>query len=149
MTDFPQLLTMQQLGRTYRAMMAAFEANIGHSMPRWRILLTLHQSGEMSQKALSRLLRIDPAALTRQIKAIEAMGWVERHSDPQDNRLTNVALTSAGSEVVLATLPRRAAFIESALSDLSRDDMEKLNDMLHTLEERLRQEALAAGSTGL
>jgi DNA-binding MarR family transcriptional regulator len=149
MTDFPQLLTMQQLGRTYRAMMAAFEANIGHSMPRWRILLTLHQSGEMSQKGLSRLLRIDPAALTRQIKAIEAMGWVERHSDPQDNRLTNVALTPEGREVVIATLPRRAAFIESALSDLSGDDMEKLNQMLGTLEHRLRQEALAAGSAGI
>jgi DNA-binding MarR family transcriptional regulator len=148
MNDFPQLQTMQQLGRTYRAMMAAFEANIGHSMPRWRILLMLHQSGEMSQKALCRLLRIDPAALTRQIKAIEAMGWVERHSDPQDNRLTNVALTPAGSQVVLSTLPRRSAFIQNALSDLSHDDMDKLNQMLSKLEERLRQEALAAGGTG-
>lgn len=146
MTDFPQLQTMQQLGRTYRAMMAAFEANIGHSMPRWRILLALHQSGEMSQKALAQLLRTDPAALTRQIKAIEAMGWVERHSDPQDNRLTNVALTSEGSKVVIATLPRRAAFIEHVLGGLSRRDMEKLNQMLGTLEDRLRQEAPGGGA---
>lgn len=149
MTDFPQLQTMQQLGRTYRVMMAAFEANIGHSMPRWRILLTLHQSGETSQKELAQLLRIDPAALTRQIKAIEAMGWVERHSDPHDNRLTNVALTPEGSKVVIATLPRRAAFIENVLSGLSRHDMEKLNQMLGTLEDRLRQEVPGAGATDM
>jgi DNA-binding MarR family transcriptional regulator len=149
MTDFPSLQTMQQLGRTYRAMMAAFEANIGLSMPRWRIVLALHQSGEMSQKALSRLLRMDPAALTRQIKAIEALGWVERHSDQQDNRLTNVALTPEGSKVVLATLPRRSAFIENALSDLSIEDMEKLSRMLNTLEERLRQQTPVAGGTGM
>jgi len=31
-------------------MMTAFEAGIGMSMPRWRILLALYQHGGMSQK---------------------------------------------------------------------------------------------------
>src|SRR5690606_3419905 len=93
MSELPQLQAMQQLGRTYRALMSAFESNIGHSMPRWRILLALHQNGERSQKQLAHDLVVDPAALTRHIKAIESEGWVERHSDVNDNRLTNVALT--------------------------------------------------------
>jgi len=50
MNEFPQLQAIQQLGRTYRALMSAFESNIGFTMPRWRILLTLYQSGERSQK---------------------------------------------------------------------------------------------------
>ena len=33
---------MHQFGRTYRAFMAAFEAHVGQPMPRWRILLALH-----------------------------------------------------------------------------------------------------------
>ncbi|MGP1614700.1 MAG: MarR family winged helix-turn-helix transcriptional regulator [Pollutimonas bauzanensis] len=141
MSDNPQLQVMQQLGRTYRALMSAFEANIGQSMPRWRILLHLHESGEASQKQLALALRMDPAALTRQIQVIENKGWVERHNDASDNRLTNVALTAQGRKVVEQTLPRRTAFIERALGDLSPRDMQALGTMLSVLEQRLRQEA--------
>jgi len=144
MSDVPQLHVMQQLGRTYRALMSAFEANIGHSMPRWRILLHLHQCGEASQKQLAHALRIDPAALTRQIKVIENKGWIERHNDAQDNRLTNVALTAAGTEVVEQAMPKRSAFIERALCDLSPEDMQALGTMLNVLEQRLRQETASA-----
>ncbi len=141
MSDIPQLLLMQQLGRTYRALMLAFEANIGHSMPRWRILLHLYQFGALSQKRLAQELRVDPAALTRQIKAIETSGWVERHNDAADNRLTNVALTTAGKELVEQTLPRRSAFIERALGGLSPEAMQELEATLNSLEQRLREEA--------
>jgi DNA-binding MarR family transcriptional regulator len=139
MADITQLQAIQQLGRTYRAFMSAFEADIGHSMPRWRILLALYRSGECSQKQLARELPMDPAALTRQIKAIESMGWIERHADKADNRVTNVALTASGRDTVQATLPRRTAFIENAFEDLSTEQLGDLSDMLHTLEERLRR----------
>jgi DNA-binding MarR family transcriptional regulator len=140
MNEIPQLRAIQQLGRTYRALMAAFEARLGLSMPRWRILLALHQAGERSQKQLALDLRMDPAALTRQIKAIEQQGWVERHSDATDNRLTNVALTESGRALVARTLPRRTAFIETAFGDMSSQEMNELSVLLHALEERLKQE---------
>ncbi|MGB6105111.1 MAG: MarR family winged helix-turn-helix transcriptional regulator [Pusillimonas sp.] len=151
MNEFPQLQAIQQLGRTYRALMSAFESNTGHSMPRWRILLTLHKVGEISQKQLARDLPMDPAALTRQIKAIEHQGWVERHSDINDNRLTNVALTEAGRKVVDATLPRRTAFIEKAFGDLSHEQIRALGVLLQTLEQGLRQDGIesSAGPAGL
>jgi len=138
--EFPQIQVMQQIGRTYRALLAAFDANIGQPMPRWRILLMLHNEGETSQKKLASELRMDPAALTRQIKAIENLGWVERHRDPHDNRLANVELTPAGRAVVARTLPLRTAFIEKALSDLSSSDLAALSRMLDILERRLKRE---------
>ncbi|HUG59190.1 MAG TPA: MarR family winged helix-turn-helix transcriptional regulator [Candidimonas sp.] len=150
MSEIPQLQLMQQLGRTYRALMSAFEADIGHSLPRWRILLHLYQAGgDTSQKQLALDLRIDPAALTRQIKAIEHQGWVERHNDVNDNRLTNVALTKAGKAVVEQTLPHRTAFIERALGGLSPQDMQAMGSMLNTLEQRLRQEAVSPADSSL
>lgn len=141
MSDNPKLLLMQQLGRTYRALTQAFEANIGHTMPRWRILLQLYRYGASSQKKLVQELRVDPAALTRQIKAIETSGWVERHSDAVDNRVTNVALTAAGKAIVEQTLPRRTEFIDRALGGLSSQDMQALEATLNNLEQRLREEA--------
>lgn len=139
MSELPQLQAMQQLGRTYRALMSAFENNTGHSMPRWRILLALHQRGETSQKKLAQDLAMDPAALTRHIKAIEKEGWVERHSDVNDNRLTNVALTYAGRETVKATMPLRTAFIEHAFGDLPLEQIKALSALLQAMEQGLRQ----------
>lgn len=138
--DFPQIKVLQKLGRTYRALLAAFDASIGQPMPRWRVLLMLYQQGETSQKKLAEVLRMDPASLTRQIKTIERLGWVKRHCDARDNRLTNVVLSTAGIAVVEQTLPRRIEFIQRALKDLSLDDLATLSAMLDRLDERLHDE---------
>ncbi|NYT23028.1 MarR family transcriptional regulator [Alcaligenaceae bacterium] len=137
MIESHHLRFIQQLGRSYRAFIAGFEAHTGHSMARWRILVLLDARKEMSQKALARELGIDPAALTRQLKALEQAGWVERHSDPQDARLTNAALTDAGRRTVMASIERRNEYIEEALGHLSAAELGMLSDMLVTLEERL------------
>ncbi|MFA7668818.1 MAG: MarR family transcriptional regulator [Burkholderiaceae bacterium] len=137
MIESYHLRFIQQLGRSYRAFIAGFEAHTGHSMARWRILVLLDARKEMSQKALALELGVDPAALTRQLKALELVGWVERHSDPQDARLTNAVLTEAGRQTVLASIERRNEYIEGALGHLSEDELGHLSDMLVTLEERL------------
>lgn len=127
---------MQQLGRSYRAVVAGFEVHTGHSMARWRILILLDAQGALSQKALARELGIDPAALTRQLKGLETAGWVARHSDPQDARLTNVELTEAGRATVSASMARRNAYMESVLGDLTPDELERFTEMLARLEAR-------------
>lgn len=127
---------MQQIGRSYRALIAGFEAHTGMSVARWRLLLQLDTSGELSQKMLARNLGIDPAALTRQLKALEAEGWVERQRDPMDARLTNVVLTDAGRDAVKATLARRNEFFERALGPVPADELDALTDTLEKLEAR-------------
>lgn len=139
MNDFLQLRAVHQLSRSYRALMSAFEAHTGHSMPRWRILLTLYRSGETSQKKLARDLEMDPAALTRQIKAIEREGWVRRQSDAADNRLTNVALTAVGQEVVEAALPLRTAFFAQAFAGMSAAQLHTLETMLAEVEQNIKK----------
>lgn len=128
---------MQQLGRSYRALIAGFEAHTGLSMARWRILILLDTRGEMSQKALARELGIDPAALTRQLKGLEKEGWVERHNAPQDARLINVELTPAGRQTVARTMTRRNEYIEWALGELTAERLDALSDMLSGLEARV------------
>lgn len=135
--ELPAFKVIQKLGRTYRAMLSSFDASLGQPLPRWRILLALHQQGEISQKQLVEDLRIDPAALTRQVKAMQNLGLIVRRPDERDNRLTNVSLTQQGVDVVLQILPRRAAFFDQMLSDLSADDVETLGRLLDTLERRL------------
>lgn len=142
-TEHERLNAVQQLGRTYRAMMTAFDAQVGHALPRWRILLALYEQGQCSQKQLVEQVRIDPASLTRQLKAMEAQGWVSRATDAQDNRLTNVTLTQQGRAVVDEALPRRTAFYRDSLAVLSSEQLQLLNEALGALEQRFREVAQA------
>ncbi|GAA4342760.1 MarR family transcriptional regulator [Pigmentiphaga soli] len=132
------LETIHRLGRAYRAMQAAFSSRVGHALPRWRILLSLWESGPRSQKQLAERSQLDPASLTRQLHALQELGWIERRVDPQDNRLTNVSLTAAGRGVVDAAMPRRAAFFEEAMKGLTAAQIEALNEALGLLERNFR-----------
>jgi len=81
--------------------------------------------------------------LTRQIKAIEAEAWVARHSDPADNRLTNVELTDSGRNLIQGMLPRRNAFVDTMFGDLPPERMALLRTLLHEVEERLDRQRRA------
>lgn len=132
------LHTVQMLGQAYRAMMAAFEANVGHALPRWRILLALHEAGALSQKMLAERCRLDPASLTRQLQAMESLGWISRAIDEQDNRLINAMLTAQGKRVVADALPRRAAFFDHAMQGLSAEQIRVCHEVLAVLEENFK-----------
>ncbi|MCP3722176.1 MarR family transcriptional regulator [Paraburkholderia sp. CNPSo 3272] len=141
-----RIAIMQQFGRTYRTFMSAFEAQVGHPLPRWRILLALYeQDGESSQKRLVERLRVDPGALTRQLKALEALGWIARRADERDNRITNVTLTDAGRAVTEEGLPRRNAFLKVTMS-LPDDALAALSSALGMMEARIGEAARAAAS---
>ena len=145
MDETERIAFIQQFGRTYRAFMQAFESQVGHPMPRWRILLALHDhAGELSQKRLVERLRVDPGALTRQLKTLEALGWIARSVDQRDNRVSNVILTDAGRAVTEAGMPRRNEFLHETLSTLPDDAVTALSDALRALEQRIQE--VAAGT---
>jgi MarR family transcriptional regulator, organic hydroperoxide resistance regulator len=143
MNTHDRIAIVQQFGRTYRTFMAAFEAQVGHPLPRWRILLALYeQNGESSQKRLVERLRVDPGALTRQLKALESTGWIERSTNERDNRITNVRLTEAGRTATEASLPRRNAFLNLTMS-LPDDALAALSDALRMMEARIGEAGAA------
>ncbi|MGH8785754.1 MAG: MarR family winged helix-turn-helix transcriptional regulator [Cupriavidus necator] len=126
---------LQQFGRTYRAYAAAFEQRLGLPLPRWRILHALqHQEGAIGQKALADLVGMDPGALTRQLKAMQELGWVERSTSERDNRVTHVTLSRTGQQVVAHAMPLRSAFLEDVLAEVSPSTMRELSRGLARLE---------------
>ena len=138
MEEQDRVAILQQFGRTYRAFMSAFEGRVGHPLPRWRILLALYdQAGESSQKKLVERLRIDPGALTRQLKSLEAIGWISRSMDERDNRITNVKLTAEGRAAIETSLPNRNAFLHDTMAALPDDVLAGLSSALTMLEARL------------
>jgi DNA-binding MarR family transcriptional regulator len=142
-----RIAVVQQFGRTCRAFMQAFEAQVGQPMPRWRILLALHaHAGELSQKKLVERLRFDPGALTRQLKTLEGLGWIARSVDQRDNRISNVVLTDKGRAVVDAGMPRRTAFLNDTMATLPDDAITALSVALRVLEQRIQHVAATSGA---
>ncbi|WP_313623249.1 MarR family transcriptional regulator [Achromobacter sp.] len=139
------LQVIQHMGQTYRVMQSAFSSKVGHALPRWRILLALHENGQCSQKHLAERCRLDPASLTRQLQAMQKLGWISRAVDADDNRLTNATLTATGQAVVNEALPRRAQFFDESLRGLSGADIDTLNRVLSVLEANFVR---AAGERG-
>ena len=140
MEALDRVALLQQFGRTYRAFMAGFESSVGLPLPRWRILLKLSEhDGAASQKALVESLKIDPGALTRQVKALEDLGWITRTPDARDNRVLALALTDAGRATLAAHLPRRDAFLDETLRALPDSALEAFSDALSQLEARVAE----------
>jgi DNA-binding MarR family transcriptional regulator len=86
-------------------------------------------------------LRVDPGALTRQLKTLEALGWVVRSVDARDNRVSNVALTPQGRAATEESLPRRSAFLHDTMAAMPDDAIEALSGALHMLEARIQEVA--------
>ncbi len=85
-------------GAVLRAARTVFQRRVGISEARLHVLGTLFLFGELSQAELQRRLDVDGAAVTRQVKQLEAEGLLSRRANPADNRFTLVTLTPEGKE---------------------------------------------------
>lgn len=111
-------------GALMRAAKAAFQRRAGVSDARLHALGMLYRHGEMSQNELQRHLNVDGAAVTRQVKQLEAEGLLKRRPDPADNRFTLVTLTDQGKEVLREVARTASQFIAEALEGVSDEDLE-------------------------
>jgi DNA-binding MarR family transcriptional regulator len=83
--------------------------------------------------------------LTRQLKSIEALGWIARSVDERDNRVTNVELTDAGRAVVAQEMPARNRFLDAVLADFPESLLKSLSQGLDLLERRIVEASAGGG----
>ena len=142
---------LQHLSQTYYETITAFERYMGMSRARWAILNRLSRAEQLTQAALAQRLRVDAAAITRQVKQLEAEGLVTRWSHPEDNRFTLVALTPQGRAFVEELRSKRNAFEAIATAGLSEEDVlhmrRSLIHMRHNIESLTQEETLTQGGT--
>jgi DNA-binding MarR family transcriptional regulator len=138
---------LQHLSQTYHETVTAFERHMGMTRARWAILNRLSREEQMTQATLAQRLRVDAAAITRQVKQLEAEGLVTRWSHPEDNRFTLVALTPQGRSFVEELRSKRNAFEGIATTGLSEEDILHMRrclvHMRHNVESLTQEDALA------
>lgn len=98
-------------------------------------MLVLWENEEMNVKELGRHLYLDSGTLTPVLKKLEQKGYVTRKRDTKDERVLNVAVTSAGLE-----LREKAVEIPKKIGEyveLEQDDVAKLNEILGKILKKL------------
>jgi len=128
---------VQQIARIYYDILPAFERYVGMSKARWQVLRLLWSEGELSQAVLQQRLRVDGAAITRQVKQLEEEGLVQRRANPHDNRFTLVALTDAGAQLAAGIAGKRETFEAHITAGIGAEDIAVMRRCLQQIRENV------------
>lgn len=101
---------------------------LGLTHPQYLVMLALWERGPHTVKALGEALRLEPATLSPLLKRLEALGYVVRERDPDDERALRVDLTPVGR-----ALREKALAIPPAVMTLLQMDVAELGALRDTL----------------
>lgn len=100
----------------------------GIELSQYTLLMSLGITGEITQKALGRLLAMDSTTLTRTLIALVEHGWI-RADEGEDRREKRLGLTSTGRKKLEQARPhweRAQRRLREALGDKDWETMAKL-----------------------
>jgi DNA-binding MarR family transcriptional regulator len=104
------------------------------------LMLVSHSPQNISQKDLSEMLQITPAAVAMTLKKLEANGYISRQVDVDDNRVNRIRLLPKGEETVKFSEESFVSVDDAMFNGITSDElslfirtMEKINSNLTAL----------------
>lgn len=91
--------------RVSRAFAERYRRDFGLSIPEWRVLAHLGQSGAVSVREIHARVDLDKSRVSRAAARLEANGYVTKNPDPDDGRLIKLSLTARGQALVEKLVP--------------------------------------------
>lgn len=101
--------------------------------PQYLVMLVLWEHRMISMKQLGAKLHLDSGTLTPMLKRMEALGFIERKRDKEDERVVIVTLTKEG-----AKLQEQAVCIPDLLLEKVDGKAEQFTELLPTLQHLLQ-----------
>ena len=90
---------------------------------------------------------MDIAAASRQVKALEADGFVEKYATAADGRVVVLHLTRAGNAVYRRIVTLREAYMSEVLSHWSTADRSALTTLVERLVDDLKKVRFASNAS--
>jgi DNA-binding MarR family transcriptional regulator len=100
----------------------------------------LHHVAEGAPLRVSELAsctRLDPSTVSRQVRHLEALGYLARSGDPEDRRATRLRLTDQGRARLDEAMRAKAALVDRATADWPQEDRDRLTALLTRLLESI------------
>jgi len=91
--------------RISRAFSDRYREEFGISIPEWRVLVHLHQSGNVSVRDIEARVDMEKSKVSRAASRLEAAGYITKAVNGNDRRLLSLALTPEGEALVARLLP--------------------------------------------
>ncbi len=112
-----------------RKIVHIFEKKIGISLTRFQIIKYLYEVDVATPKQLSKILEIDAAAITRHLKKLEEVGYINKRRNKENNREIYVEITEASKNKIDSCT--KDTDIRNIISeDFTDDDLKKLTKLL-------------------
>jgi DNA-binding MarR family transcriptional regulator len=139
-TDAPEVAALHQvihrLSRRLRK-----RADVDLTASQMSALITVERHGELRMGELGRLEQIGKSTLTRLVSKLEDAGYLRRWVDPDDGRVSLVALTEHGAEVLRAARIRQQQYLLRQFEALAFEDQKTLLAAVPALEKLLAVKA--------
>lgn len=131
-------MTISSLGRLHaKRVDRAMEERLGLFRGQAMLLMTLARKDGLMHSEIAEKLEISPAAATKVIKRMEELHYVQRKSDPQDERISRVFLREEGWIEVRHIRNIFKQVDEIMVSDLTPEEQETLLSLLARVHNRL------------
>lgn len=111
----------------------------------YRILVHLDADPQVRITDLAAAFEVGKPTMSRQVAALEGMGFVRRRPDPSDGRGALVSLTDAGRSALTTARTRRHEWVGHLLRDFSDDELRSFAGLLNRF---VRQPPVDPGPTG-
>ena len=103
-------------------------------------LSSVERLGPLTLGELSAVEDVRPPTLTKVVAALEEMGLVARHTDPDDRRVSRVEVTADGTRLLARNRSRTDAYLARRLRSLPDDDRVTIERAVELIEELLETE---------
>ncbi|MGP4062507.1 MarR family winged helix-turn-helix transcriptional regulator [Halobacillus sp. H74] len=107
--------------------------------PQFVALQWLLEKGDMPIGELSNYIHLACSTTTDLVDRMENNDLVERVRDPKDRRVVRIHVLEKGKQIIHEVIEKRQNYLEEVLKDVSEDDVDTLNRLLHVLHEKMRE----------
>jgi MarR family transcriptional regulator for hemolysin len=128
---------LKDVSRLYTRRFEERAEALGLTLPQCKALAYLAKNEGVSQKRLAELIDVDPMSLVRILDRMQADGWVERRSDPDDRRARCLCLTEKAKPLVDEIWRLAGETRAETLHGLESEDRTRLMDLLERLHANL------------
>jgi DNA-binding MarR family transcriptional regulator len=100
----------------------------------YTVLAHLHTESQ-TLRELAEREHVQAPSMTRIVNALTEQGFVSRSPDPADGRQVQIAITSAGEEVLAEARSQRTAWLAQRVAGLSKQDRLTLSQAARIMQE--------------
>ncbi len=105
------------------------EAQLGEyniSLNMWRCMMLIENNKNCNLKDIAKLLNVDGAIVTRNIKKLESLNYVTKVKRSDDNRFFSLCLTEEGLSVLQSINKYQDKWYDKIMKDFSEEESEEL-----------------------